>query len=506
MKDYRWMYLLFAVYGTTILTMADAAAQNPPEEEAIAGEANTSNTATELSQTYPSRELLIAQETQTRTQAAARTEAEAKAKHDAQLATRQNLIATATAHIKNGRAAEAYALLSPYQSELAGDPDYDYLLGIAALDSGKFNEAIFALERVLAVRPNHLQARAEIARAYLAVGEIAASKQEFETVQKQNPPQEVSATIQKYLDIIETDRTGKKTTLRGYIEAILGDDSNVNSATSNKQIAVPFFGGAVMNLNAAGIANRDTFGSVGAGFNVHHAFNPEWALVGGANINQRNNSTQQAFNTGSADANFGLSLSEGNDNYLAVLQMQSFALDSKRYRDAAGMTGQWQHNLDSVSRVSTYFQYSSLTYPEQTFRDADRYVLGGAYATSFSGESAPVLYAGAYAGTEQARQSSVPYIGNTLYGGRIGGEMKLGSDYTLLASLSLESRIYGGEDPLFLVKRNDTQADLKVGISYVPAPKWAINPSLAYTSNDSNIIINKYERTMFSVTVRRDFN
>lgn len=506
MRGNRLLYLLFAVYGVTILTMAGATAQNLPKEETIAGETNAGNTASALPQNISSSDLLIAQEAQTRTRTAASAEAEARAKRDAQLAARQKLLTTAAAHIKNGRPAEAYALLSPYQSELAGDADYDYLLGIAALDSGKPNEAIFALERVLAVRPNHLQARAEIARAYLAVGETAASKQEFETVQQQNPPQEVSANIQKYLDIIETDRKGQQTSIRGYIEAMLGDDSNVNSATGNRQIAVPVFGGAVMNLNAAGVANRDTFGSVGAGVNLLQALNPEWALVAGANVNQRNNATQQAFNTGSADVNVGFSLNKGDNSYLAILQLQSFALDNKRYRDASGFTGQWQHNLDSSSQLSSYFQYSSLSYPEQAFRDADRYVLGGAYATSLTGESAPVFYAGAYAGTEQPRQSNVDYIGNTLYGGRIGGEIKLASAYTLLASLSLESRIYGGEDPLFLVKRSDTQADLKVGISYVPAQKWTISPSVSYTSNDSNIIINKYERTLFSVTVRRDFN
>lgn len=93
--------------------------------------------------------------------------------------TRQKLLQDADRLIKAGKADEAYALLEPEQSRRAGDPDYDYLLGIAALDSGRSTEAIFALERVLAVRPKHLQARAEIARAYLASGEKAAAKQEF---------------------------------------------------------------------------------------------------------------------------------------------------------------------------------------------------------------------------------------------------------------------------------------------------------------------------------------
>ena len=62
-------------------------------------------------------------------------------------------------------AAAAYKLLLPYESERAGNPEFDYLLGIAALDAGDPERAIFALERVLAVQPDNLQARAEIARA-----------------------------------------------------------------------------------------------------------------------------------------------------------------------------------------------------------------------------------------------------------------------------------------------------------------------------------------------------
>lgn len=530
MKKYTSLYLLFAMYGMTMLTMGDATAQTATQEEA--GATNAGKTATSSRKKPPSPELRrlmaaeakakaereakareaqlekqrIAEEAQARVQAAARAEAEAKAKRAAELATRQKLITNATELIKNRRAAEAYNLLHPYQSALAGDPAYDYLLGMAALDNGKANEAIFALERVLAVQPNHLQARAEIARAYLAAGEIAASKQEFETVQTQNPPKEVSATIQKYLDIIEIDRANKETSFRSYIEVMLGDDSNVNSATSSKQIAIPAFGGVVMNMNDAGVSNHDTFGSLGAGFNVRHALTPEWAVVGGVNVNQRNNSTQSAFNTGNADANLGLSRNTGNDNYMAVLQMQSFDLNNKHYRDASGMTGQWQRNLDSGSQVSSYLQYSILTYPEQSNHDADRYVLGGAYATSLGGESATVVYVGAYAGAEEARKRAVPYISNSLYGGRVGGEIKLSEQYTLLASFSLENRIYGGKDPLFLVKREDTQSDLRIGVNYIPAQLWTISPNLAYTYNQSNIKINKYERTLFSINVRRDFN
>lgn len=422
------------------------------------------------------------------------------------LAAEDGLLAQADKLLKSGKAKEAYVLLVPHQSERAGDQNYDYLLGIAALDSGKPNEAVFALERVLAVNPNHLQARAEIARAYYATGEVAASQQEFETVKKQNPPREVNAAIEKYLDAIERARAGERTTVRGYLEAAAGSDSNVNSATAGNQIAIPAFGGAIATLNANGVELRDTFSSVSAGFNVRHLLSPEWSVFGGAGFNQRMNSTQTLFDTGGLDGNLGVNLGKGDDNYSVALQLQNFNVNNSLYRNAAGLTAQWLRNLNSSSQVSTYLQYTDLHYPGQDVRDAQRYILGAAYARALGGEYMPVVYVGGYAGQEKERRSNVPYLGHNPYGLRTGGEMKINPMSTLFGSLNVESRNYGGQDPLFLVTRKDTQSDLIVGIRYIPAKRWTITPSFSYTRNSSNIIISDYIRTVYSVTVRRDFN
>ena len=55
----------------------------------------------------------------------------------------------------------AFDLLDPLEQTRAGDPDFDYLLGVAAIDAGKLTRGVFALERVLAVNPNNAQARAK---------------------------------------------------------------------------------------------------------------------------------------------------------------------------------------------------------------------------------------------------------------------------------------------------------------------------------------------------------
>ena len=99
--------------------------------------------------------------------------------------------------LNSHQAGSAYTLLAPLSDERAGDPDFDYLLGIAALDSGQPGQAVFALERVLAVKPNDALARAEIARAYFALAEFDTSKQEFENVKTSA---EVPATARATMD------------------------------------------------------------------------------------------------------------------------------------------------------------------------------------------------------------------------------------------------------------------------------------------------------------------
>src|SRR5690242_14276286 len=74
-----------------------------------------------------------------------------------------DLLVKAKALLDANHPQAAFNLLAPLQAQRAGDPDYDYLLGVAALDLGRNTEAVFALERVLAVRPDNAPARAQIA-------------------------------------------------------------------------------------------------------------------------------------------------------------------------------------------------------------------------------------------------------------------------------------------------------------------------------------------------------
>jgi tetratricopeptide (TPR) repeat protein len=411
----------------------------------------------------------------------------------------------ANALMGKGDAKGAYAVLAPLEAERAGNPEYDYLLGIAALDAGESGRAVFALERVLAVQPDHVQARAEIARAYLALGEVETAKNEFQGVSAQPVPPQVQASIQKYLQAIELLETADRPKISGYVELSAGYDSNVNSAISAGQVAIPALGGAIVSLSSSGVKAHDDFLSIGGGAKLRYPLTKETSVVGSVDANQRGNSSEDQFDTRSLAGSVGLNFVRGKHNFTALLQTQSFSVDNNRYRDANGLVGQWEYLPDDNRAISAYVQYARLEYPGQDIRNADRTVVGASYGQALGGSLAPVVFAGVYAGTERALETGVPYLGNDLVGVRVGGQLTVNPKTVIFASGSYEDRNYGGTDPFFLVGRDDQQSDLNIGVNYSPIKAWRVIPQISYTRNKSNVAINDYERSQFIVTVRRDF-
>lgn len=410
----------------------------------------------------------------------------------------------AQALLKRSDARAAYELLLPLEAQRAGDPEYDYLLGIAALDAGDHERAVFALERVLALQPDNLRARAEIARAYYQMGERDTAQREFEAVRARGVPPEVRDTIDRFLSAIESSRT---TRFNAYVEIAAGHDSNVNGATAQGQVAVPFFGGAVFQLAPGAQRMSDSFNSLGAGFSFGTEFAPQWSLVGGVSYYGKYNHDETLFDTQTYDGSLGVRWARDANAVTGVLQAQTYSVDDRRYRDSIGGTLQWQHSLSQSRQVSLFLQHAALSYPDptQSIRDARRSIAGAGIANAFGGELAPVVFASVYGGEEQPDEELVPHLGHKLVGVRVGAQATLASGVVMFGNLSAEQRKYGGDDPLFLVRREDRQYDATIGVNYTLAPKWSLRPQVSHTDNRSNIEINRFKRTVAQVGLRRDF-
>lgn len=406
----------------------------------------------------------------------------------------------AQAALAGGQPARALEILQPLEASRAGDIHYDYLLGLARLDSGDPERAIFALERVLALQPTHAQARAEIGRAYLQLGERDAGVKELKSVRSAGVPDDARRTIDNYLNAFGAGPTR----LSGYLDATVGYDSNINSAVSSSRVVIPLLGMEAI-ISPDGRRREDSFFALGGGIGFMHPLAQHWSVLGGAAFTQRWNSEHARFDTRNLEGNIGIRYASGANALTLGLQGQTFDVNESRNRDAPGLVGQWQHQLDATTQFTAYGQYVQLRYPGQNLRNADRSIAGIAVAKVLPGAWTPSLFASLYAGEERETKSGVPHLGHTPWGIRFGGQIKPSATITWFANASFENRRYGGRDPLFLVRREDQQWDIRLGMNYEPARYWIVSPQISHTRNDSNTAINDYSRTMVTLTVRREF-
>jgi tetratricopeptide (TPR) repeat protein len=405
--------------------------------------------------------------------------------------------------VEQGKAQQAFDQLAAVEAERAGDPDFDTVLGIAANETGQFTRAVFALERVLSVQPGNARARAELGRALFALGDNLAARQVLQETKREGIPPEAARKIDEFLQAIDRNEEAARSSIKVYVEAGIGMDSNINSGPSNANVAVPSLGGLVLTLDRTGVKLKDSFYSVGAGVSGRFVIDPRLSLIASASGNYRFNNDYNDFDTRQFDLSAGASYKVDKDEFTAAAQVGTFMADNRGVRDQRGVVGEWTHRPDAASQWSTYLQISTLRYPGQSLRDAERYVLGSSYATAF--RSGLLAFGGVYIGTENERAASVPHLGHHLAGLRAGLQQSVNADVDVFANVGYEERRYGGADPFFLVTRRDKQTSLNLGLTWVPFVNWRVTPQLSLLKTNSNIAISDFSKRVLSVTVRRDF-
>ncbi|MFQ5659948.1 MAG: tetratricopeptide repeat protein [Gammaproteobacteria bacterium] len=409
--------------------------------------------------------------------------------------------------INEKKAQAAYELLIAESEQRSGSPDYDLLLGIAALDSGKPTMAVFAFERVLAVQPDNAHARSELARAYFEMGENEAAQVEFKAIDRSRIPASVGKTIDAYLSEIDNRFASLKRRISSYIEAAFGYDSNTNSATDSSTIAVPAFGNLLFTLDKSAQERDSPFFQLGAGSAFYAPFlnRDDLTVYGAANLQERITVDEPAFRTRIADGQVGLSYTRGKSRLRLSLLGQRFYFGGEINRDQYGGSLQWLYAYDKRTQFSAFTQGVAQRFPGQSVRNVNQYSGGIGIVHALARQGNPVVFASAFGGADIERSNSREDIGRKFAGVRIGGQYNLSEKMQLLGNLSYQYSRYGADDPLFQKTRRDNFVLTRLAIDYNVTRHWRIQPEIQYLLNDSRLVINDFDRWQLFVSVRNNF-
>lgn len=396
---------------------------------------------------------------------------------------------------------EAYSYARQHIEQQEGNPYFDYYYGVSAIDSGHASEGVFALERVLLAFPQDDVTRLELARGYFVLEEYARSRQEFESVLANNPPEAVQQNAQVYLDQIRLKEARYKTTSNAYVEFGAGIDSNVNSAPD----AEAFTG--IPLTDSTG--QEDTFMAASGSYQLTYPFSPGWTFNTSLTGDIRKNSDFDQFDTMTATLQLGVSALDNQSKYSIDTVVQQFNLDGDNYRMLTGATFGWRYTLSQKSALTTSLQYAMLDFDTVPTLNSELTVLNLGYNYQFTSAMSPVFIAGLKLGMEDPEDSDAGAMADVerdILGLRLGLILSLSQRIALQTSISTQQSEYGGPQELApTVTREDTFNTADLNLLWLFEKNWRLNTKIGYSKNDSNVAIRNYDRTRISLNLNYAF-
>ncbi len=395
--------------------------------------------------------------------------------------------------LSGGHTRNAYELLRAYESELSGNPYFDYLLGVASLDSGYTSEAILSLQRAAAAAPDFSGARMELARAHYEAAEYGTAQAMFAALLDEDPPPAVSEIITGYINSIDARPSAPPSRFSPYGELFTGHDSNANGSTDSEQ----FLG---FTLSPENQATDSMFVEAAAGFdwNLPRSTNFGWFV--GARASYRDNPDASFVDAGIVSGLLSMNWRSGAFFGRAGIDAYAATRDGESNQAYGGVNLLLGRSLSERWDLSLALRSGALSYDESIeVLDVTRtlYTLATAYRFATRGK----LSIEAIGGNDDARQNGSPY-GNSKAGGRVAVTAALGERTFLTASIGSLSSDYDGL--FFGTAREDRQTTSLLQFEFhdVWTNGLTLAPRLRYIDNDSDIDLYTYDRTELGLMIR----
>jgi hypothetical protein len=396
----------------------------------------------------------------------------------------------------------AYNLALQYRAQLEGDSEFDFYYGVAAIDSGHVNEGVFALERVIFLKPNHSLARLELARGYYLQGDDARARRAFERVLEGKPPQKVATNIERFLAAIRLRETRFQTTAKAYVEFEIGSDSNINAGPSDPlaDSALPWL------LDNSVLEQDDTYGTLTVGGQVNHPISEHTSLFATGDAALRQNVTHNNYDNTLLTLQGGAQWQYEQQRRRLSLLLQQFSVDSTTSRNLIGLSAENTWLKDKQHQFTVSFNALTLAYPEIEIKDSNQYTLGAQWVSATDKMS---WVAALNLGQEISVDRGVvakSQADRSIYGARIAAQWVVDPMTSLGTNLTVTHSDYSAEY-LFgvLPERSETLANIDLTATRLLTPQWKLKGGVSYSENMANIDMFNYQRTQAKLSLRYEF-
>lgn len=407
--------------------------------------------------------------------------------------------------IASGETQAAWQQAQQMRASHESDTEFDFLYGLLALDNNQYNEAQFALERVTLAEPTNARARLALAKTYFKLGDQHSARRQFEAVKQSNPPAHIMRDVNHYMAEMDGGHGGS---LTGYVEAGLGHDNNVNSATGNGIIANPLFDPLDATSNPALLLDRnasqqsDMYDLLQGGLDYYRPLDSNTGIEAKGRIAKRDNFSSDRYDTMQYRGSVGVVQVFGKNQLRATLTAQDFRLSDSDFQELYGVSADWTHYNYGGWTVSGAVYFNELRYSEDSLRNVYQY-LGNLAVQRQLGRMTHTL--GLMLGDEDAQRAAGDHNAREFAGVYYDAGYELSGGHQLFGRAYWQDSHQDGEDPFFRQTRDDQFHQLSFGWNWHINKPLRLRTELVYSDNDSDVDYYSYDRTRLQTALRYSF-
>ena len=396
--------------------------------------------------------------------------------------------------LRDGRSETAYQLLVQYEINWSGEDAFDYLFGVAALDSGHAGDAIFSLQRLVARQPDFSGARLELARAYYDVGDNELARIEFARIQSENPPPNVAQTVSDYMAAIEIKSREYQSSAQYYIEVGGGYDSNAPAST-DENIFLNFV------LNPTNLEQSSAFAKVTLGGFWNNPISPSSQVLFNARVDHRANPSVHFVDASNIDLGAAWSWKSGESAASIAANSLFSALDGGYNKRDIGVMGTYVREISDSWTVAGFVRGGAIRFEEAALaiRDVDQVLYGLSLSQDYKSAQMSISLTG---NTDDAVDAGEQFSADG-YGVRFTNNWYRKGGSVIFLDASATKTEY--DTQFFGLDREDDLYAVTLGSAWsqFPSKGWVTTLNLNYSVKDSTVSLYEFDRLEVGVTLRK---
>lgn len=385
-----------------------------------------------------------------------------------------------------------------------------FLLGMSAKLSGNLIKAEQYFRSALSREPGAGRIRLELAEALFRQGKFDNSRSELMTVRRMNPPKQVQQNIDALIAQVDAAKINPnraaqapKKNWSAYISTGFTSDSNVNAGPDKGTVSLY---GLPFTLSSGAQETQDTGFFFRTGINHQAQLHNGIAWPSSVNISSTHYFESSTYNTTTLNLSSGPTFPLGKRGELSLpitYEVQKYNKQDSWYSQSWGIAPRFQYALQNNQQLYLDTSLSRKQFNSASNRDLTTYTFNP--SLNFQPYENSNIAVGLQYGREE---SGLDIYSNTVRGAYIGYQ-HLFQDQGIRTDItaSYTDIQFDGIQAAYTEARHDVSRKISANVSYLipQMDGMTLQGSVSYQNNDSNLDINTYDRTQFSLSLTKRF-